>query len=84
MYCGIPTVIGAINGTQILIQKPSCEDWYQYFNRKSKMAINVGVSSHLYCWGKFQIEKSEIYSNCNETFGMQVQIKHLTGSLVQL
>ena len=47
VYCGIPTVIGAIDGTQILIQKPTCDDWYQYLNRKSKTAINVGVSSHL-------------------------------------
>ena len=46
VYCGIPTVIGAIDGTQIFIQKPTCDDWYQYLNRKSKTAINVGVSSH--------------------------------------
>ena len=44
VYCGIPTVIGAINGTQIRIQKPVSHGWYQYLNCKSVTSINIGVS----------------------------------------
>ena len=54
VYCGIPTVIGAIDGTQIRIRKPVSDDWYQYLNYKSVTAINVGVS-------KFQYFKNKIY-----------------------
>ena len=54
VYCSIPSVIGAIDGTQIWIRKPVCEDWYQYLNWKSVTAINVGVS-------KFHFFKNKIY-----------------------
>ena len=50
-YCGIPTVLGAIDGMQIKIKKPICVDWYQFLNRKSITAINVSVSVLFYFLG---------------------------------
>ena len=50
-YCGIPTVLGVIDGMQIKIKKPICVDWYQFLNRKSITAINVSVSVLFYFLG---------------------------------
>ena len=40
---GFRDVIGAIDGTQIQIQRPRVRDYWTFRNRKGRMAINVQV-----------------------------------------
>nr|XP_042909557.1 putative nuclease HARBI1 [Parasteatoda tepidariorum] len=41
--CGIPNIIGVIDGTHIYITKPNQPDWNVFLNRNNKFSMNIQI-----------------------------------------